>query len=107
MATNDSGSGKQGGSKEAPPVLFVRRESLKKFKGEIRIETHTLLTKYVAYHQKFDGTKPLETELIDRALVLAFERDVPFQKFLGNGGAKAAAPDVSEGGKGGGSEALS
>jgi|GEM_PF-1865208 len=103
MAINDSGPGKQSGVKEAPPVLFVRREMLKKFKGEIRIETHTLLTKYVAYHQKFDGTKPLETELIDRALVLAFERDIPFQKFLGNVGGKATTPDVSEGERGGGS----
>ena len=86
MATNDK--------KGTPPVLFVRRESLKKFKGEIRAETHALLTKYVAYHQKFDGTKPLETELIDRALVLAFERDTPFQKFIGNDG--VAQPAVAD-----------
>lgn len=101
MAINESASSKQSGAKDARPVLFVSRASLRKWKGEIRVDTLTLLVKYIAYHQRFDGTKPKEDELVDQALVLAFQRDDGFQKFLSNGGSKANVAPASSGPSGG------
>ena len=88
MAISDGAVGKQTGTKEAPPLLLVSRETYKKWKGEIKSETYALLLKYMSFHQKFDGTKPTESELVERALVRAFHEDVSFQKFVGNGGSK-------------------
>jgi len=75
------------------PKLLVSRDVLKKWKGEIKAETYTLLQKYQAFHQKVVGVKPDESELVDKALVAAFQSDDAFQKFLTNGGGKPAVSD--------------
>jgi hypothetical protein len=61
----------------------------------------------VTFYQQAAGVKPDESELVDAALVRAFQDDKGFQSFLSNGGGSRVGksqPAVSgvEGGKGGG-----
>ncbi len=90
------------------PLLLVNRDTLKKWRGEIKADTYALLQKYVAFHQKVVGVKPEESELVDRALVAAFKQDAAFQKYLNSGGGKTAVGvEQNGGGKGGGLEEVS
>jgi len=88
------------------PLLVLCRVTFKKLKLEIRSETHDQLTKYVTFYQQAAGVKLNESELVDAALVRAFQDDIGFQSFLSNGGSRGgkSQPAVSggEGGKGGG-----
>lgn len=106
MNENDGAVGKPVAGKSAP-LLVLSRVTFKKLKLEIRCETHDQLTKYVTFYQQAAGVKPDESELVDAALVRAFQDDKGFQSFLSNGGGSRVGksqPAVSgvEGGKGGG-----
>jgi hypothetical protein len=72
------------------PTIRVNRPVLKKWKGEISVEAYALLQKYQAFHQKIENVKPSESEVVDGGLLVAFQKDDAFQKFLGNGGGKPA-----------------
>ena len=89
------------------PLLLVNRDTLKKWRGEIKADTYALLQKYVAFHQKVVGVKPEESELVDRALVAAFKQDAAFQRYLNSGGKTAVGVEQNGGEKGGGSEVVS
>src|SRR6266850_1695937 len=85
MNENDGAVGKPVAGKSAP-LLVLSRVTFKKLKLEIRSETHDQLTKYVTFYQQAAGVKPDESELVDAALVRAFQDDKGFQSFLSNGG---------------------
>jgi hypothetical protein len=106
MNENDGAVGKPVAGKSAP-LLVLSRVTFKKLRLEIRSETHDQLIKYVTFYQQSAGVKPDESELVDAALVRAFQDDKGFQSFLSNGGGSRVGksqPAVSgvEGGKGGG-----
>ena len=77
------------------PTIRVMRPALKKWKGDISVEAYALIQKYQLFHQKVDekGVKPTESEVVDGGLLVAFQKDVAFQKFLANGGVKPSVSD--------------
>lgn len=99
MAQND-------GKQTPRPLLRNNRPKYKKLTCQIRVETHAKLLKYVAFFQKCESEKTDEGEMVDDALVQAFERDDAFKEFLKNGTVRGAgvshqAPTVNVGEKGG------
>jgi hypothetical protein len=86
MTGDETGTTKQ---KDLPKVL-INPEVSKKWKGELKAETYALLLKYQAFHHKSVNYKPSESELVNKGLLVTFESDEAFQKFLGNGGGKPA-----------------
>lgn len=70
--------------------IRIERAAVRKWKGEISVEVYALLLKYQAYHTQLEKVKPSEDELVSKGLLVAFQEDDDFQKFLRNGGGKPA-----------------
>lgn len=73
--------------------LRIDRPVLKKWKGEISVEAYALLQKYQLFHAQVEKVKPSESELVNKGLLVAFQEDDAFQKFLRNGGGKPAGAE--------------
>ena len=73
-------NGNKAGQKAIEPLLAVECVTFKNLKAPIKVETHALLLRYVAFYQKVKSQKVSEGQLVNAALERAFQEDVAFSR---------------------------